>query len=439
MMRIFPTDRFYWTAGALSVGLFAGYFVPFLFDVLSLVVMAFFTLIAVDAWLLFKGGRIEWSRELPERLSNGDDNQIAYQLYSHYGFGVRAEILEELPPQFQSRDFSIQVHLRGHGTVKGSYVLRPKERGEYSFGRTNIYTTSPLGFVSRRQVFDEGRKVKVYPSFLNLEKYELAAISNHLRMGGQKRMRRIGQSQEFDHIKEYVMGDDPRHINWKATARKRELMLNHFVDEKSQPVYCLIDKGRPMKMPFEGMTLLDYSVNAALVLSNIALKRGDRAGLITFQHKPETFIPAQKRNLQINYLLEALYKQKTKFNETDFSSLYPYVAQKINQRSLLLMFTNFESIYSLERQLPYLRLLNRHHLLLVIFFKNSELEQMIEAPAETARQVYDKAIAKQLFDEKQTIRTMLHQSGILSLYTRPQNLKTDVINKYIEIKTKRLL
>jgi uncharacterized protein (DUF58 family) len=438
-VKLFPSSRFYWIVIGLSLLSALGYFVPFVFGITKVLVMIFYLLLLGELLLLFKTGRLILERPLPDRLSNGDDNELRIHVRSTYRIPVKVSLIDELPPQFQNRTFLLKVELGEKEEKTVSYTLRPVTRGEYHFGKVNALVSTALGLIQRRQKFGADQTVKVYPSFLNLEKYELAAISNNLRMSGQKRMRKIGQSQEFDHIKDYVIGDDPRHINWKATARKGGLMINHYVDEKSQQVFCLIDKGRPMKMPFAGMTLLDYAVNAALVLSNVALKRGDRAGLLTFQHKPETFVPAQRRNLQINFLLESLYKQTTAFNETDFSALYPYVTQKINQRSLFLLFTNFESIYSLERQLPYLKLLNRHHLLLVVFFKNAELEEMVKSPADSAREVYNKAIAKQLLDEKGAIRRMLHSNGILSLYTRPESLKTDVINKYIEIKTKRLL
>ncbi len=438
-MRVFPTSRFYRINIGLALILFIGYFVPIFFSVGKLLTFAFFLALAFDLFLIFKTGRIELTREIPERLSNGDVNEIHLRIRSRYRIPVSVTILDELPKESQNRDFCLNYLLNPLDEVSKNYQITPTERGEYLFGRTNTLSHTWIKLVLRKQIFGKEQRTKVYPSFLNLEKYELTAISQNLRMSGQKRMRRIGQSSEFDHIKDYVLGDDPRHINWKATARKTNLMINHFIDEKSQPIYSVIDKGRPMKMPFEGMTLLDFAINASLVLSNIAIKRGDRAGLITFQHKPETLIPAQKRTLQINYLLESLYKQKTQFNETDFSSLYTTIIQQLKQRSLLLLYTNFESIYSLERQLPYLRLINRHHLLLVIFFKNTELEDLVNVDVEDVRDVYNKSIANQLADEKRAIRKMLHQNGILSLYTRPQNLKVDVINKYIEIKTKRLL
>jgi uncharacterized protein (DUF58 family) len=439
-MKIFPSHRFYFVAVFLCVILFIGYYYPFLFSLGKGLTLVFFGITILDITLLFwSRGRIVVERSLPDRFSNGDDNEVVFTLLNLYGFTVHLEVLDEIPAKFQRRDLTLELSLKSNENSKRSYTLRPIERGEYLFGKTNVLITTSVGFITRRSVFGESKTVKVYPSFLNLEKYELSAISQTLKLSGQKRMRKIGQSTEFDHIKEYVIGDDPRHINWKASARSTHLMLNHYVDEKSQPIYSVIDKGRPMKMPFEGMTLLDYAINASLVLSNVAIKKGDRAGLITFQHKPETFIPAQKRNLQINYLLETLYNQETQFNEPDFATLYWYLMQKVKQRSLLMMYTNFESIYTLERQLPYLKMINRHHLLLLIFFKNTELDKVIKEPTQSTIDVYNKSIAKQIADEKANIQKILMQNGILSLYTSPKNLNVDVINKYIEIKTKRLL
>lgn len=439
-MKIFPTYRFYLIGISLIMFLFVGFAVPFLFSIAKALTLTFLLATLADIVLLFwLKGNIQLQRYLPDRFSNGDDNEVKFSISSSYPFSVNLELLDEIPAKFQKREFSLSFVISRRKALETTYQLKPTERGEYEFGKSNVLVSTQLGFITRRKVFGEKKVVKVYPSFLNLEKYELAAISQSLLLSGQKRMRRIGQSTEFDHIKDYVLGDDPRHINWKASARKGDLMLNHYVDEKSQPVYSVIDKGRPMKMPFEGMTLLDYSINASLVLSNVAIKKGDRAGLITFQHKPETFVPAQKRNQQINYLLESLYNQETQFNEHDFATLYWYVQQKIKQRSLFLLYTNFESIYALERQLPYLKLINKHHLLLLIFFKNTELNKVIEEETNSTIAVYNKSIAKQISDEKNNIQAVLRQNGIMSLYTSPQNLNTDVINKYIEIKTKRLL
>ena len=439
-MKIFPTYRFYLAVISCAILLFVGYYYDFVFSVAKGLLWMLIVLTIVDIVLLFLSrGGVVLERYLPDRFSNGDQNEVSFSVLNQYGIPILIQILDELPAQFQWRDFGMTLRLGAGKQITRSYKVRPVERGEYHYGKINLLVSTALNLVVRRFKKGEPTMVKVYPSFLNLDKYELSAISQSLKLSGQKRMRRIGQSTEFDHIKNYVFGDDPRHINWKASARSGDLMINHYVDEKSQPIYCVIDKGRPMKMPFEGMTLLDYSINASLVLSNVAIKKGDRAGLITFQHKPETFISAQKRNLQINYLLETLYNQETQFNEPDFASLYWFLMQKVKQRSLMLLYSNFESIYTLERQLPYLKMINRHHLLLLIFFRNTELDKVIDDDATSTIDVYNKSIAKQIADEKASIQKVLLQHGIMSLYTSPENLNVDVINKYIEIKTKRLL
>ena len=125
---------------------------------------------------------------------------------------------------------------------------------------------APLQLVKRRYIFPARQVVKVYPSYVQMRRYQLLAVSNRLQEAGVKRIRKIGHSMEFEQIKEYVRGDDYRTINWKATARKDGLMVNNYTDERSQQIYCLINKGRVMKMPFEGMTLLDHAINASLVL-----------------------------------------------------------------------------------------------------------------------------------------------------------------------------
>jgi uncharacterized protein (DUF58 family) len=281
--------------------------------------------------------------------------------------------------------------------------------------------------------------VPVYPSYVQMRKYELMAISNKLTETGIKKIRRIGHNLEFELIKEYVPGDDYRTINWKATARRQHLMVNHYQDERSQQVYCLIDKGRVMQMPFNGMSLLDYAINASLVISNIAIKKSDKAGLITFQDKIGTTLPASKRNKQMMQIMEVLYNQKTAYRESDFSVLYSHVRRKITQRSLLLLFTNFESIYGLHRQLAYIKSLSRQHLVVVIFFENTEVTKLIDQQATDLREVYYKAVAEKFNFEKRLIVKELNKNGVQALLTSPEKLTVNTINKYLELKARGMI
>lgn len=438
-MKFFVTNRFYGILVGLVVAFTLGFYFPIIYLFAKLVAGALLVAVLIDSYLLFGQGKMTARRVCSDRFSNGDDNQVLIELESFYDIEVLVEVRDETPVQFQLRDFILCYRLAKSAKKTIGFQLKPVTRGVYQFGYVIMLVETSVGLIQRRIKGGEPEEVKVYPSFIKMHQYELMAISQNLTMQGQKLVRKVGNSKEFDTIKDYVPGDDPRNINWAATARRGHLMTNHYIDERAQNIYCVIDKSRAMKMPFAGMTLLDYAINASLVISDIALKKGDLAGLISFEHKMDTSVKANNRNAQIYQIMEALYHQETSFREPDFSALYTFSSRSINQRSLMLLFTNFESIHSLQRQLPYLKMLSRKHLLIVIYFRNTEVDKLLEQKATSTREIYNQAIGRQMLEEKLLIRDELRKAGILSLYTTPQNLNVDVINKYIEVKAKRML
>ena len=413
---------------------------PRAFNIIKLILLLLATLTILDTVILFSAKTgAKGIRHLPEKFSNGDQNSVRLTISNYYTFPVYVKIIDEIPEQFQVRNFGIIRKLDPSSTSELEYQLRPVDRGEYYFGTLNIYVTSIFGLISRRFTYGDKAMVPTYPSFMQLRKYDLMAISNNLTQYGIKKIRKIGHTMEFEQIKEYVLGDDLRTINWKATAKRNQLMVNQFQDEKSQPVYSIIDKGRVMKMPFDGLTLLDYAINAALVMSNVALKKQDKAGILAFSKKVENIVVAERRTSQMNLILETLYNVSTDFYESDYSRLYADVKRNITHRSLMLLYTNFETLDSLHRQLPYLKAMAKNHLLVVIFFKNTELNTLINEPAQSVQQAYDKVIAEKFAFEKRLIVNELQKYGIQSILTSPQDLTIDTINKYLEIKARGLL
>ncbi|MBS1748688.1 MAG: DUF58 domain-containing protein [Bacteroidetes bacterium] len=432
--------RTYSLLAAIVVCFILSFFLPALYQVsLICLILLIFTVLLDILVLYSRKTGFSAKRITPERLSNGDQNIIQVSLINNYSFTVKAKIIDELPFQFQKAYESDSFVLKPSHLNEIVYNIRPVERGEYEFGDINVFVTSPLGLAERRYIFDASRVVPTYPAFHQMKKYQLMAISNRLNENGTRRLRKLGNSTEFEQIKEYVTGDDYRKVNWKATARKGEIMVNTFTDEKSQHIYCLIDKGRNMKMPFGGMSLLDYAINASLVLTNVALTRQDKAGLLTFSSKPETFLPADRKGMQMELILENLYRQQTHFSETDFEALYAQIHNKIKNRSLLILFTNFESIPGFQRQLPYLRRIAKQHLLLVIFFENTELKALREKPAADLEEIYIQTIADKFSFEKRLIVKELQHYGILSVLTSPEALTINVINKYIELKARQAI
>ena len=385
-------------------------------------------------------------RTLSARFSNGDDNPVSIRLESTYAFPLQVEVIDEIPFIFQRRDvcFKVSLPVRGDATIK--YMLRPTQRGVYGFGRVRAFVSTPLGFVQRRFTYDEPSDVKVYPSYLMLRQYELLAMSNNLTEMGIKRIRRIGNNTDFEQIKDYVVGDDYRTINWRATARRHQLMVNVYQEERAQQVFSVIDKGRMMQQTFSTatdssvpgprMSLLDYAINASLVLSFVAINKQDKAGLVTFGDQFETYVPASKQSGQMQILQEALYAEQTQFGETDYSALLAGLSRHVTHRSLLILYTSFTSMTALRRQLSYLRQLAQRHRLLVVFFENEELRQFAtQNTQQSTLYTYQQVIAEKFLYEQRLIVSTLRQYGIQSLLTAPQNLSVNVINKYLEMKS----
>jgi uncharacterized protein (DUF58 family) len=413
---------------------------PWLLPIAKMGFGALLCMVAADALMLF-GGRDKLSamRHLPHRFSNGDDNLVEVNIENRYRFPITFTVIDELPYQFQIRNFRL------HGTASPgqkrllTYSLKPVKRGIYQFGSLHVFVETALGMLARRHSASKEAEVMVYPSFMQMKKFELLAFSRSVQEAGIKKVRKTGLNREFEQIKEYVTGDDFRAINWKASARQNQLMVNQYEDEKSQQVYCLIDKGRTMQMPFKGMTLLDYAVNASLVTANIALQKHDKAGLITFSHRISTVLKAAAGKQQLVHYLDALARQKTAFKEADFEKLFLAIKTKVPQRSLLLLFTNFEGEIALNRQLAFFKLLAKVHLLVVIFFENTTLSEILEQKAHSVEEVYVKSVVEQFDYEKRLLVKTLHQYGIHALLTTPERLSIDTLNKYLEIKSRGLL
>lgn len=398
------------------------------------------TIVLFETIFLYAGKpAITAIRNTGKVLSLGDENNITIEVKNSRKSKYFLSLYDELPYQFQLRNFEMMLTLKARESQLLKYSLRPVTRGEYHFGYINIILSANLRLVSRRVQSAEPQMIKVVPSIIQMKKYELIALARISTMSGIKKLRRIGHSYEFEQIKNYSQGDDIRSINWKATARKDSLMVNQYQDERSQQVYMIIDKSRNMHMPFNGLSLLDYSINSALVLSNIALLKHDKTGLITYSHRIGTTLPAEKSTNQLKKILHALYAEKPQNLEGNYDLLYRSVKNVIKSRSLIMLFLNFESSYAMERALPILQKINKQHLLVVMIFENTELKTYTHQKAEFVSDIYAQTIALKLTMEKKQIVSKLRKYGIQTILSRPEDLSINVVNKYLELKAKGLI
>ncbi len=395
----------------------------------------------IDYYFLSQACRqIDAHRTVKDQLSLSDEQQINYSVTNDSSIDLNIEIIDELPHQLQQRDFLYNTVVASQNKYNRIFKIRPVIRGLYNFGKLYIYaSTTSISLLQRRVTFDIGKDVSVYPSFIQMKKYDLQIFNKVATMTGIKKVRRIGKTDEFEHVKNYTQGDNIKSINWKATSRKSEIMINQFQDTRSQSVYCIIDKGRSMKMPFEEMSLLEYAINSTLVLSNIILKKYDRAGVITFNESLSTFLKSDNKKGQISRISQALYDEETSYKESNYRGLHFHLRKKLTRRTVLILFSNFENVYDMRRALPYLRQLNKLHLLVIVFFTNTELISESEKNVELISDIYGVTFAKKALIEKELITEELRAYGIQAILSTPKELSVNVINKYLEIKAKRML
>nr|WP_321450135.1 DUF58 domain-containing protein [uncultured Carboxylicivirga sp.] len=439
--RIFFSRLFYYFLGAIALCIALGQFYRLFFVLGTMAIGLLAAVIFLDIILLFyvQKDAIEAQRKIDEKFSNGDLNTVQLFFKNNYRFPISLKVIDEIPIQFQHRHFNLQLNLQSGQSENINYDLKPVERGEYHFGALNLMVQSPLRMIIRRWTKAENQMTKVYPSFKEMKQFEMMAISNRLTEFGIKKVRKLGHQMEFDQIRDYIKGDDIRTINWKATARKNHLMVNQYREEKSQQVISIVDLGRAMKMPFEGMTLLDYAINTSLVMSKIAMIKDDKAGLITFNNEIRTFVPPQRNGKQMQVIMEALYNQKTGFQEQNIRALYATIRRQVHHRSLLIIYTNFESLSSANRQLPILQKMAKEHLLMVVFFENTELKQLTQDKASDIEGIYTKTIAEKFAYDKKLIVRELERHGVHTILTEPGKLTIETINKYLELKARGLI
>lgn len=431
------TSRFFGALGAVILLYALSFGIGVLSPLATLLSVLLLTLILVETFLLFSSAlHLTAHREMSKMLSLGDENPIALFIQNKGKFKVNIELYDELPFQFQKRNFNEKIELLADSSKQLQYALRPVQRGEYHFGYLNAHTSSVIGLVSRRLQLANPHMVPVYPSVIQMKKYELIAFARISTFDGIKKIRRIGHSYEFEQIKSYNLGDDVRSINWKATGRRNQLMVNQYEDEKAQQIYTIIDKSRSMHMPFNGLSLLDYSINTSLVISNIALKKSDKAGLISFSHRIGSTLKADRSELQLKKILHSLYHEKPQPYEANYDLLYHGIKKVIRSRSLIFLYLNFESTYAMERALPILQKINTHHLLVVMIFENTELMQYAKRDAEYVSDIYAKTISQKLIWEKKQIVSKLRKHGIQTILSKPEDLSINTVNKYLELKAK---
>lgn len=437
---IFASKRFLLITFVIAVVYILSFFFESLFPIGHLLGIVFVLFCFLDLALLFsrKNG-LDAKRYVADKFSNGFKNSIQLEILSSYPINISVDVVEELPYQMRSINFKKKINIDKHSQTQLTYDLVPKERGDYSIGNTILMAKNAIGIFKRRFIIETKQTVSVLPAFSQTGKFDLKSFKSTLIELGNKKTRRLGHSSEFEQIKGYVIGDNYKHVNWKASAKMNSLMVNQYIDEKSQQVYSIIDCGKSMQMPFDDLSLLDYSINSSLSFSHFVIRNQDKVGLICFNKKVSKILPPSRNSGHIDKIMNTLYNINTEFNESDYGNLYLNLKKHVSHRSLLMLYTNFEDLNSMHRQLRYLKAIAKSHVLVVVIFINTTLDDIINNPASNTYDFYLKSVCEKYSLEKRIIIKELEKHGINTVFTKPKNLSISTVNKYLEIKSRGII
>jgi uncharacterized protein (DUF58 family) len=277
-------------------------------------------------------------------------------------------------------------------------------------------------------------EVKVYPNVLEIRKYDLMARKGMLYELGLRQARIFGTGTEFERLREYNTDDEFRRINWKATARRGKPIAAEFETERSQYVMSVIDTGRLMRPPIGDLAKLDYVINTALLLSYVAILKGDHVGLLTFADDVGTYLRPRRGKGQFYLMLEALYNVQFQGVEADYARGLSYLSLKNKRRSLVVLFTDLVTLDAARPLIAHLSRLSKRHLALCVTISDPNITRVTGQPAENSDALYQRAVAEMLMDERQVVLDTLNRHGVLTLDVPADKLTISVINTYLRLK-----
>lgn len=396
-----------------------------------------FAILTLDYFLSPSNEEFEIERIGEDKLSIYEGEKIRFRVYNKSGRKVYMEIKDDIPDfYFEAYEKVMKGYIMPHSKKDFEYEVVPRKRGAFKFGDIHIRYESNLKLCMKQFKVPLQREYKVYPNLKDLKKYKLAVYNSKFHSTGYKSFKMLGNGTEFESLRDYVLGDEYRKINWKATARENRPIVNQYEPEKNQHVYMLIDTGRPMSYSVRGYKKLDVAINTALLLSDIVNQNGDRSGLMLFNTEVNNLIMPGKGHNHRNRLMEALYHIEHTNDTSNYEEAFYHLKRKERRRSLIFLFTDFDTIEEAEEMMKVLSVLSKNNIVIAILLEDEKLEKMASISAEKEHEVFNKGVAIELLKERKKIIHKLNAKGIMSIECPPEKLAMNVINKYLYTKNR---
>ena len=353
--------------------------------------------------------------------------------------GHAVEIRDGATDELQPEPAEFERHIAAHCRLGLEYLLRPSRRGAFVIDNLYLSVSSRLGFWRRMLVYSRETKINVYPDMKQLAHYALCARTNRLSLLGVRKTRRVGQDNEFERLRDYAIDDNYKHIDWRTTARRQKLTVRDYQASQSQRIVFLIDCGRMMTNEAAGLSLLDHSLNAMLMLSYVALRQGDSVGMVTFSDEIHNYVPLRGGMNQMNRLLHASYDRFPQLTESRYDLAFRYLASHCRKRSLVVLVTNVIDDVNSTQIDRYLSNLVGRHLPLGVLLRDRTLFDAVEVEHPQEEQLWRAAAAADILAWRHQVIGDMKRQGVLALDVFPEHMTAPLINRYLEVKARHLL
>lgn len=437
--RIFPAQRMVYLAAIPALAslalLFGERWLPaiWILDGLAAAVALY------DLFSLPSHRALEVERVCQRVASLRKPHQVTLTLKNRSGKSFSAVIRDGLPEDLIARPLELRHRFTPRSVTDFEYDLIAKRRGAFALSTVFVRVRSQWRLWQRMLRVPVETPLHVYPDLKQLSQYAIMARLDRLNLLGVRKTRRVGQDNEFERLRDYTLGDNYRHIDWRSTARRNKLTVKDFQQNQSQRVYFLIDCGRMMTNEARGLSLLDHAFNAALMLSYVALSRGDSVGMLCFSDSIHAFQPARGGMQQMNRLLHACFDQFPRLVESRYDRAFLYLDSQSRKRSLVVLITNVIDDVNRNQVEEYLGRLVGRHLPLGVLLRDRRVYEYLDVERRGPTELYRAAAAADILSWRQEALADLHARGVLSLDVFPDELTAPLVNRYLDIKARHLL
>ncbi|MBN1910452.1 MAG: DUF58 domain-containing protein [Pirellulales bacterium] len=378
-------------------------------------------------------------REAIRVASLGKPHEVTLTISNHTTRGFNASVRDGVPDVLHPDPAELDVRLPGRNRTILPYRLRPRQRGAFTMEGAYLSIQSRLRFWQRILFCPAETVIHVYPDMKQLAQYAVLARADRLNLLGVRRTRRVGQDHDFERLRDYTVDDNYKFIDWRATARRRKLTVKDFQASQSQRIVFLLDCGRMMTNEAAGLSLLDHGLNAALMLSYVALRQGDSVGFITFSNEIHGYVPARGGMGQMNRLLHAGFNRFADLAESRYDLAFRYLATHNRRRALVVLITNVIDEVNARQIERYLANLVGRHLPLGVLLRDRTLFDAVDDPNPQDDDLWRAAAAAEILTWRHQVLTDLQSKGVLALDAFPEQMTTPLVNRYLEIKARHLL